>query len=29
MQALFDRFFDEIDRLFDEPWIAIWLLDDF
>lgn len=29
MQALFDRFFGEIDRLFDESWIVIWLLDDF
>ena len=29
MQALIDRLFSGIDRLFDEPWIAIWLLDDF
>lgn len=29
MQALLDRFFSDIDRLFDEPWVAIWLLDDF
>ena len=29
MKALIDRFFSDIDRLFDEPWVAIWLLDDF
>lgn len=29
MQALIDRLFSDIDRLFDEPWVAIWLLDDF
>ena len=29
MQTLIDRFFSDIDRLFDEPWVMIWLLDDF
>ena len=29
MQALIDRFFSDIDRLFDEPWVVMWLLDDF
>ena len=29
MQALFDRFFSDIDRLFDHEWVVIWLLDDF
>ncbi len=29
MQALIDRLFRDIDRLFDEPWVVIWLLDDF
>lgn len=29
MQTLIDRFFSDIDRLFDEPWVVIWLLDDF
>lgn len=29
MQTLIDRLFSDIDRLFDEPWIVIWLLDDF
>lgn len=28
MQELINRFFRDIDRLFDEPWIVIWLLDD-
>lgn len=29
MQALFDRLFSDIDRLFDDQWVVIWLLDDF
>ncbi len=29
MQALIDRFFSDIDRMFDEPWVMIWPLDDF
>jgi len=29
MQTLFDRLFSEVDRLFDEHWVVIWLLDDF
>jgi len=29
MKALIDRFFSDIDPLFDDPWVAIWLLDDF
>ncbi len=29
MKFLIDRFFSDIDRLFDEEWLAIWLLDDF
>jgi hypothetical protein len=28
MQALIDRFFSDIDRMFDEHWVSIWLLDD-
>lgn len=28
MQALINRFFSDIDQLFDEQWIVIWLLDD-
>jgi hypothetical protein len=29
MQAVIDRLFGDIDRLFDDPWVVIWLLDDF
>lgn len=29
MQALFDRLFSDIDRMFDDQWLVIWLLDDF
>lgn len=29
MQSLIDRFFRDIDRLFDDQWMVIWLLDDF
>ena len=29
MQNLIDRFFSDIDRLFDDQWIVLWLLDDF
>jgi hypothetical protein len=29
MQALIDRFFSEVARLFDDEWVVIWLLDDF
>lgn len=28
MQVLINRFLSDIDRLFDEPWVVIWLLDD-
>lgn len=28
MQTLINRFFSDLDRLFDDPWIVIWLLDD-
>ncbi|KAF0165187.1 MAG: hypothetical protein FD157_1539 [Rhodocyclaceae bacterium] len=29
MQALIDRLFSDIDRMFDDQWVVIWLLDDF
>ena len=29
MKALIDRFFSDIDSLFADPWVVIWLLDDF
>jgi len=29
MKSLIDRLFSNIDRLFDEPWVMVWLLDDF
>ncbi len=29
MQTLIDRFFSDIDRLFDDQWMVLWLLDDF
>lgn len=29
MQALIDRLFNDIDRMFDDRWVVIWLLDDF
>lgn len=29
MQSLIDRFFRDIDRMFDDQWLVIWLLDDF
>jgi hypothetical protein len=29
MQALIDKIFGDIDRLFDESWVMIWQLDDF
>jgi len=29
MQALIDRLFRDIDRLFDDQWVVIWRLDDF
>jgi len=29
MQSLIDIFFRDIDRLFDDQWVVIWLLDDF
>lgn len=29
MQALLDRLFSNVDRLFDTEWVVIWLLDDF
>lgn len=28
MQALLDRLFSDVDRLFDTEWVVIWLLDD-
>lgn len=29
MKFLIDLIFSDIDRLFDDEWLAIWLLDDF
>jgi hypothetical protein len=29
MKFLIDRLFSDIDRLFDDEWLVIWLLDDF
>jgi len=29
MKFLIDRLFSDIDRVFDDEWLAIWLLDDF
>jgi len=29
MKSLIDRLFSDIDRLFDDQWVVIWLLDDF
>ncbi len=29
MKFLIDRLFSDIDRLFDDEWLTIWLLDDF
>lgn len=29
MQALIDRFFSDIDCMFDDNWVVIWQLDDF
>ncbi len=29
MKTFIDRFFGDIDRVFDESWVVIWLLDDF
>jgi hypothetical protein len=29
VKFLIDRLFSDIDRLFDDEWLAIWLLDDF
>lgn len=29
MKLLIDRLFSDIDRLFDDEWLVIWLLDDF
>ncbi len=29
MKFLIDRLFSDIDRLFDDDWLTIWLLDDF
>jgi len=29
MQTLIDRLFSDIDHLFDDEWLMIWLLDDF
>ena len=29
MKSLIVRIFSDIDRLFDDQWLVIWLLDDF
>ena len=29
MKFLIDRLFSDIDELFDDQWLVIWLLDDF
>ena len=29
MRNLLDRFFRDVDRLFDTEWVVIWQLDDF
>ena len=29
MSSLIDRFFGDIERVFDESWVVIWQLDDF
>jgi hypothetical protein len=29
MKAYIDRFFGDIERVFDECWVVIWQLDDF
>lgn len=29
MRFLIDRLFGELDRLFDEPWVLVWQLDEF
>jgi hypothetical protein len=29
MKTFIDRFFGDIDRIFDESWVVIWQLDDF
>jgi hypothetical protein len=29
MKFLIDRLFSDIDRLFNDEWLVIWLLDDF
>jgi hypothetical protein len=29
MKTFIDRFFGDIDRVFDESWVVIWQLDDF
>lgn len=28
MQALIDLFFSDVERMFNEQWVVIWLLDD-
>jgi hypothetical protein len=28
MQALIDLFFRDVERMFDDQWVVIWLLDD-
>lgn len=28
MQALIDLFFSNVERMFDDQWVVIWLLDD-
>jgi hypothetical protein len=28
MQALIDLFFSDVERIFDDQWVVIWLLDD-
>jgi hypothetical protein len=29
MRFLIDQLFGELDRLFDEPWVLVWQLDEF
>ncbi len=29
MKFLIDHLFSDFNRMFDEPWVVVWLLDDF
>lgn len=29
MKSLIDQLFGELDRMFDEPWVMVWQLDEF